>query len=225
MRGCRVLKSTNGVTKAAWVCGSLVALLATLTPVRAEIIDRIVAVVQGNVIMLSDIAAVRRLGLVVPPAQDDPVAWTTNRLIDRALMLIEVDRYSPPEPSDAAISQALAAVRGRFTSQAELDRALVSSGMSADQLRRFVRDDLRLDAYLDQRFGTTLQPSDDEVAAYYREHAPEFTRGGRLLPFDEVSGEVRAKLLAERRARLIADWVSGLRRRADVNVLYLPKKG
>ena len=206
------------------MCASLVALLAMLAPVRAEIIDRIVAVVQGNVILLSDIAAVRQLGLIVPPAGDDPVAWTANRLIDRALMLIEVDRYAPPEPSDAAINEALASVRGHFAAQAELDRVLAASGMSAEQLRRFVRDNLRLDAYLDQRFGTTLQPSDEEVAAYYREHAPEFTRAGRLLPFDQVSAEVRAKLLTERRSRLIDDWVSGLRRRADVNVLYLPRK-
>jgi hypothetical protein len=42
------------------------------------------------------------------------------------------------------------------------------------------------------------------------------------LPFAEVQDEVRSRLASERRAALIAGWVADLRRRTDVNVLYLP---
>jgi hypothetical protein len=194
------------------------------TPVRAEIIDRVLAVVQGNIITLSDVTAARRLGLVAVPATGDPVAATMERLIDRTLMLIEVDRYAPPEPSDAAIEGRLREMRGRFASQAEMDAVLTATGMTVEHLRRRVRDDLLLTAYLDQRFGATLQPSDDDVLQYYRQHPAEFTRAGVVQPFNEVTAEVRTRLVAERRASLIEGWVTGLRRRADVNVLYLPGK-
>jgi hypothetical protein len=43
-----------------------------------------------------------------------------------------------------------------------------------------------------------------------------------LRPFDEVREAVRSQLLAERRVTLVRDWLDGLRRRADVTVLYQP---
>lgn len=221
LRVRRVLQ-VRGARGVLSVC--LLALVTVATGLRAEIIDRILAVVQGNIITLSDVTAARRLGLVVVPQTGDPVGASMERLIDRTLMLIEVDRYSPPEPAEAAIEARFRDVRARFASQAEFEGVLAASGMTVEQLRRHVRDDLLLTAYLDQRFGATLQPSDDEVLQYYREHPGEFSRGGTLQPFSEVSADARAKLIAERRASLIAEWIAGLRRRAEVNVLYLPGK-
>ena len=46
-------------------------------------------------------------------------------------------------------------------------------------------------------------------------------RDGRLLPFEEVRELVRAALLAERQAAAVREWMAGLRRRTEVNVLYL----
>jgi hypothetical protein len=60
---------------------------------------------------------------------------------------------------------------------------------------------------------------------YYRDHPAEFTRNEVLLPFSDVAGSARAKLIAERRAALIREWLAGLRRRAEVNVLYVPVAG
>jgi hypothetical protein len=57
---------------------------------RAEVIDRILAVVDGAIITQSDAAAAIRLGLVAGPA--DPLAGVVDRLIERRLMLREVDR-------------------------------------------------------------------------------------------------------------------------------------
>jgi hypothetical protein len=193
---------------------------------RAEIIDRILAVVDNNlIIMLSDVSAVRRLGVIAPSSQGDPIAATMERLIDRGLMLIEVERYSPPEPDQAAIDAGVAAVRSRFADQSQFERVLVETGMTPDQLRRYIRDDLRLETYLDQRFGAMLVPADSEIVQYYRDHPAEFTRNEVLLPFSDVAGSARAKLIAERRAALIREWLAGLRRRAEVNVLYVPVAG
>ena len=80
--------------------------------VRAETIDRVVSVVGGHVIMLSDVSAARELGLESPDPGPDPVRAMLSRLIDRQLMLAEVDRYAPPEPAAEAVDRGLAAVRG-----------------------------------------------------------------------------------------------------------------
>jgi peptidyl-prolyl cis-trans isomerase SurA len=204
---------------ALWLC---VGLLPPSTA-NAEIIDRILAVVDREIITLSDVSVAMRFGLVdIPRDTRDPTQAVLDRLIERRLTLTEVERYAPPEPAAAVVDAAVAARRARFADSALFEAALAASGLTVDQLRRHLRDDLRIETYLQQRFGAALQPTEAELVLYYRDHPAEFTRGAELRPFDEARNEVRARMVTERRAVLIRDWLAGLRRRSDVNVLYLP---
>jgi hypothetical protein len=188
-------------------------------PLRAEVIDRILAVVNGSIVTLSDVRGAMRLGLVEAPPTGPALQGVRERLIERRLTLMEVERYAPPEPPAEKIDARVAATRARFAAAAEFEGAMAESGLMLDELRRHHRDDLRIDAYLQQRFGAALQPTDEDLTTHYRAHEAAFTRGGELRPFDEVRDEVRAALIAERREALIRDWIAGLRRRADIIVL------
>ena len=201
---------------------SVAALALILVPsgAGAQIIDRILAVVEGQLITLSDVRGVTRLGLETPPAAGDPVALVLEKLIDRQLMLVEVERYAPPEPPEEAVDAQLQAIRARFPDALAFETTLHQIGMGADDLRRYLRDTLRIDAYLQQRFTAAIQPSDDEIAAYYRLNAAEFTRDGALAPYADVRNEVRARLVEERRTGMVRDWLAGLRRRANIVQLY-----
>jgi hypothetical protein len=181
---------------------------------RADVIDRILAVVDRAVITQSDVFGAIRLGLV----REVTVTAVLERLVERQLVLGEVDRYAPPEPPDAQIDARLGELRATV-SPAEFDRALVETGISAERLRRHVRDDLRIEAYLQQRFGSPIQPSEEEVLQYYRDHAAQFSRGGAPPPYAEAREAARGALIAERRTQTIAEWIAGLRRRANVMVL------
>jgi len=163
-----------------------------------------------------ELAMYVRLGMAPSSAGPDLMAVPLDALIERRLVLEEVDRYAPPDPVDADVDRRLAEIRARAGSA--FDVILRESGISVEQLRRQVRDDLRIDAYLLQRFGA-MQPSDDEVQQYYRDHQASFMRNGTLRPLDEVRDVVRAELMANQRATMIKDWTAGLRRRATINVL------
>ena len=191
-------------------------LVLSAASASAEIIDRILAVVNGTLIMQSDVIMAVRLGLAPQSTASDAVAVPLDALIERRLVLEEVDRYAPPDPAQTDVDRRLADVRARAGSA--FDSILRDSGISVDQLRRQIRDDLRIDAYLLQRFGG-VQPSDDEIQQYYREHQPTFTRNGAVRPIEEVRDLVRAELIANQRAGMIKDWITGLRRRATINVL------
>ncbi len=126
------------------------------TSVAAETVDRVLAVVAGQLITLSDLNAMRDLGIVAPrPNSTDPTGDVLSQLIDRELMLAEVDRYEPPEPAAADIDREFAAVRARFPTEKAFDDVLARTGFTASHVRGIVRDNLRLKAYLDQRFATT----------------------------------------------------------------------
>jgi hypothetical protein len=122
--------------------------------VSAETIDRVLAVVGGQLITLSDVTAARDLGLQSADGTPDPIRAVLVKLIDRELILAEVDRYAPPEPSTDAVDREVQRVRERFPSQAALDAALARSGIDQRHLREMLRDDLRIRTYLDQRFAT-----------------------------------------------------------------------
>lgn len=196
----------------------LIAILAS--PLRAEIIDRILAVVEGQLITLSDVRAVLRLSLETAPQNSDPIPVVLDKLIDRQLMLIEVDRYAPSEPSTAEIDAQLQTVLKPYPDALAFEIVLGQVGWARDDVRRYLRDELRIERYLQQRFTATIQPSDDELAAYYRLHADEYIRGGVLALYAEVREEVRSRFVSERRASLVREWLSGLRRRANIAQLY-----
>jgi hypothetical protein len=195
---------------------ALIALVASVG-LRAELVDRVMAVVNNSVITLSDVSAAIRLRLLEAPAPSGTNA-TLERLIERRLMLTEVSRYAPPEPAEALIEARLAAVRARFATGEGFSRTLAEVGLTDAQLRAFVRDTLRIDAYLQQRFGAAIQPSEAEVLEYYRTHPDEFKPGGVLLTFEQANDDARAALVAERRAATVRDWVATLRRRADITI-------
>jgi len=190
----------------------------------AQVIDRVLARVGGQVITLSDVHAALALGLVRTGTGPDPVAEALSALVDRELMLSDVNRYAAPLPAPAAIGARVAAIARRFSSQAAYLAALEAVALTPERLRGKVRDDLRIEAYIDERFSAPAQPTDDEVARYYDRHRAEFTRDGQLLPLDDIRELARERAAAERRQALVADWIDRLRRRAEVIVLHRPAR-
>jgi len=206
------------------ICGVLVGVLVLAGGVRAvasEVVDRLLAVAAGNLIMLSDVTAAREFGLVARGAEPDPVRDTLSRLIDRAIILAEVERYAPPEPDADAVDRELQAVRSGFPSPQAFDQTLARVGVNERHLRETLRQNLRIRAYLDQRF-TVPPPTDEEVGRYYREHQQEFSRDGASVPLDQARQNVVEAVRTERRRVLVDDWVLGLRRRSEIVDMYRP---
>jgi hypothetical protein len=188
--------------------------------VGADVLDRLLAVVAGQPITLSDARAAVALGLIEPTKTPDPIAGALDRLIERELVLTEVRRYQPREPSLSQLQARLEAIPRRFADRAAYLRALTSTGMTEPRLEGWVRDDLRAEIYLTERFATPAPPTEDELLRYYRDHEAQFTAGGVLAPFDQVRDQVRAQIVAERRRLLTESWMSGLRRRSEIQILY-----
>ena len=188
-----------------------------------ELLDRILARVDGNPITMSDTRAAIRLGLVEPAEGVDPILFALRQLIERRLMLAEVARFAPPEPDPAALNAHVNALAARVGTPADLAALEQSTGYGGDQIREVARDSLRIQAYLNQRFGASVQPSDEEVGQYYRTHLDEFTSGGRVMSFVEAEPTARQKASAARRAAIIFQWMRELHQRADIVELYQPK--
>ncbi len=218
----RSARSVCAIVGTALGCSGAAVLGLAPASQPAEVIDRVLAVAAGEVITLSDGRGAIELGLVAPAGTTEPLAEAIERLVDRELILAEVERYPPPEPDPAAVELRVELIRESFTAPEAFARALEVAGMSEQRLRDLLRGDLRIQAYLEQRFGSAAQPTEDEVIAYYQAHRQDFARDGEIRPYVEVQGVARGRLEAEQRQALIGEWTAGLRRRADVRIYYQP---
>ncbi|MBM3751315.1 MAG: hypothetical protein FJW21_09060 [Acidimicrobiia bacterium] len=129
---------------ASWI---LVCVLMAATQVPATL-DRILVVVNGDMITLSDVRAVRVLKLLPADAGDDEVV---QALIDRRLVLAEMRRFQVPDPAPEAVaarrSQWMAAHLGEDPA-----RLFMMAGVRADFVDRWIADEFRREVYLQQRF-------------------------------------------------------------------------
>jgi hypothetical protein len=186
-----------------------------LSPLNAQqLLDRVVARVNNVPITLTDVDAALGLGVVTASGAEEPRAAATRQLIERQLILAEVARFAPPEPDAAAIEREVAEMKNR--AGARLESLMQSTGLDDQRMREIAREALRIQAYLNQRFGTTVQVSVEEIEQYYRAHPEEFTRNGQLMSFDDAESIARERASALRRAALVAQWLRDLRARADV---------
>lgn len=191
------------------LCRIAVFALLLALPASAQVIDRVLAVVDGRLVTLSDVRVSTALGLI----QASEVSVAADRWIERLLILQEVDRFAPPEPPAAEIDGRLARVLASPGTSARL----AELGVSGDWVRRWVRDDLRIERYIEQRFAGSLEPGPEERENYFRQNPGELVRDGRRLGEAEAQALARERLMTSRRRALVADWLDGLKRRAAIS--------
>ena len=166
------------------------------------LIDRTLALVGGQAITLSDARAAIALGLIdVSAGCRADRAAPRPQLVDRAAGAARSAALRAARPGRRAWSTprtggdpAPAAGRRRVASVLRGARASPRRG-----LRAWVRDDLRTQAYLAQRFASASLPSDAEVSAAYTRQRAEFDKAGQT--FEQAAPIVRERLIAARRAR------------------------
>lgn len=185
---------------------------------QVNVLDRILAIVNGEVVTLSDVRAARQLTLIAGADRltDEQLL---DALIERRLTINEVARYTPAEPAATAVAARRAEWEASLARGVTPAAALATVGMREAALMDWFRADLRLAAYLDQRFTAAAQPTRQQAQAYFQQHAADFTVNGLTPPFADVEPEVRRRVAAERRAARIHDWIESLKQRAEIRRL------
>lgn len=188
----------------------------------SELLDRVIAVVSGTVITLSDARTAIMFGLVETRDVSDPIAVAMQWLVDRQLVLDEINRYETPDPDLAKIDPVFSEIRKQFAGGKGAAAALASLGLDEDDAKRFVRDTVRVQQYLKRRFESVFPGTDEELRTHYLTNSSQFVRDGRQLSLEEARDLVQKSLQDSRRIQAIDVWLERLRRRAEVNELYLP---
>jgi hypothetical protein len=151
-----------------------------------EVIDRIVARVENDVILLSDIGQLAEYQIFVDgKAQSDN--QILEHLIDQWIVRTEAAAARFPQPSDQDVQRSLARLKRSFSSPEAFEERKKQSGLTDDEILRQLKSQLYLSNYLDSRFRAAIQIDDNAIAEFYK---------NRLVPRAESRGQTPPTLEA-----------------------------
>ena len=202
-----------------WFHGMVLLSIGVVLPATApaELIDRIVATVNNQVITLSDLRqAVRFNEEMGGGSRDrkDLEAETLEGLINKRLLLREAWRLSLAEVTEQDVNDEVGKVRTRLGSDKAFRDFLQRTEMTPEQLGRMLGERLLVERFVKKKIGLFVRVGRDEARKYFDGHAEEF-KGKR---FPEVSKTIIALLSEKKTGRQITNYLAELRNKADVRI-------
>ncbi len=199
-----------------------VGLAATPT---ARLLDRVVAVVDEDPILASDIDRVIGLGLVEPKAGESGDLLrrrVLDQLIEQRLRSHEIDRTGFIQVPVEEIQLQIGEIRARFPDEASFAHQLSELGMTRAALEQLVARQIAVLVYIDERLGPRVFVSLDDIRNYYASTLKVVAekRGEKAPPLEDVREEIRAVLHEQRLNDELDRWSEELRRNADVESFY-----
>jgi hypothetical protein len=147
---------------------AMVLLAGTRAALRAQetTIDRIVARVDTDIILLSDVRALERYQQLVD-GKSETDAQVLDRLIDQWIVRNEADTALFPHPTPDAIDRGVERVQKSFTTAEEYETKKKQVGLSDDDVRAMVASQLYLGDYLDSRFRPSVHVEAKDIQDFY----------------------------------------------------------
>jgi hypothetical protein len=119
-------------------------------------LDRTLERIYDSVVTTSDVRQVRLLKLADGGTDTDAAAQTT--IENRLLIMRELSRATVPEPAADRIAEKREAWRKTLPASTDVPALLARAGMSAQALDGWFRDELKIEAYVAERFPQTADP-------------------------------------------------------------------
>jgi parvulin-like peptidyl-prolyl isomerase len=185
-----------------------------------EVIDRIAARVENDVILLSDIRALGRYQQLVE-GKSETDAQLLDRLIDQWIVRNEADTAQFPKPTDAEILAGVDRVQKSFTSVTEYETRKAQVGLTDADVKNMVASQLYLSNYLDSRFRPSAKVEQKDVEEFYEKAVlPRAQARGQAAPTLDAARDYIHEALIQRSINEQADrWLSESRGRLRVEKL------
>lgn len=196
---------------------------AVALPVSAVTVDRVAAVIDRQVITVSEVSQMvetRFFSRAARLSDDDYRRAVLENLIAQALRYRDVERFGAQDISRDSIEARLKEIQARFASEAEFLATLGRAELTADEFRALIKRQLQVEAYIQERFAPLVFIPNEEIDAYYNGpwSQQRRERGLPIPPLNEVREEIRTLLRTDRLQKEIEQWTAQLRLRANVDV-------
>jgi len=195
-------------------------LLAESAGLAQETIDRIVARIDNDIILLSDVRGLAQYQQFVD-GKSETDAEILGRLIDQYIVRTEAKAALFPLPSDEDVNRSLQRLKRTFSSPEEYEERKKQSGLSDEDIRRILQSQTYLSNYLDSRFRASIQIDDKAIQDFYQNRVvPRAQSRGQTPPTLEAARDFIQEALVQRAINVQADkWLKESRSRLHVENL------
>lgn len=201
-----------------------------------EMVDRIVAIVNGDIVLDSDVNEEKRFEVIQPyrnttgePTRDQEI----ERLINRDLILQQEKLQTEISVSDEEVAKQIEGLRKTLPAckrygcetDAGWNRFLASHGFDSAEFQDRWRERMEVLAFIDVRFGVGTSVSGAQVREYYQNTMlPQYAKAHvKAAPLASVEGRIRDVLQQQQVSNLLRDWLQSLRAQGSITVLH-PKE-
>jgi hypothetical protein len=206
---------------------------AASVPDQAVVLDRVVAVVNNQAILASDVTDEVRLA-VLDPGRAGLGVLTPQRalqqLISRALIQQQIRQEDAQavEPSQEEVDARLNEIRKEVPACVHLNcgteegwKAFLSAHeLTPERVRSYLRYRIQILRFIEERFRQGIRITPDEIQSYYRETLlPQYAAGDAIPTLEAVAPRIQEILLQRQVNALFDDWLGNLRKQGDVEVL------
>jgi hypothetical protein len=221
----------------------LLACLASAGPAQAlpqapdstapVVLDRVVAVVNNQAILASDLDDEIRLSVLDPGRGGFSVLTrktALEQLIARALIRQQIreEDVQAADPAQAEVDTRLAEIRKELpaclrqncASDAGWKAFLAAHGLTPGRVDAYLRFRLEILSFIEQRFRQGIHISPQEIETYYRDTLlPQYGPGEAVPSLQRVSPRIEEILLQQQVNVMFDEWLTNLRKQGDVEVL------
>lgn len=197
--------------------------LAAVASVAAQDVsaDRILAVVDEDPILASDVRQVIALGLVETSGESGEALErrVLDQLVEQRLRFHEIDRFGFAELPADVVERRYRELLQESGGERELRKRLADVGLDENGLKELLARQVMVLTYVEERLGPRVFVGLDEIRQYYDEVLePEMRRQGQAVPrLSDVREQIRAVLKQQRLNDEIERWTEELRAAADVS--------
>jgi hypothetical protein len=210
---------------AVFLCA--ITLLAGATSSRAaDLLDRIVATVNGHIILQSDWEAAIRYGALVDHRQLDQVSpeerkAALDRLIDQELLQEQMRSSEVSHATSGEVAQQVLEIRKQY-SQAQNDKnwhgVLSRYGLTEGEFEQCVALQIDLTRLVDVRLRPGVDIDAQSIESYYnQELLPQLRQSGaKEVALADVSPKIKELLTQQRVNQLLVAWLQSLRSGSEI---------
>jgi hypothetical protein len=185
-----------------------------------KVVDRIVARVEEEIILQSDIEQLARYqALVDGKAESD--AAILDRLIDQWIVRKEAEASRFPAASDLDVERGMQRLIRSFAKPEDFEAQRERVGLSEADVKQIVTVQAYLGNYLDSRFRPTVQVDEKAIKDFYEQAViPRAKARGQEAPSFETARDVIQEALIQQGINEQADkWLKESRDRLSITKL------
>jgi peptidyl-prolyl cis-trans isomerase SurA len=193
-----------------------------------EVVDRIVATVNGRVILQSDLDEALSYEAVLSGRSlseftDDERRSVLDRLIDQELLREQMKSTDYRHASSDEVAERVADARKQYPDAASdpgWQALLAKFHLNEKKLVAHVEQQIDLLRLVDARLRPTVQIDSKSIEAYYREKfVPQLQQSGASeVPLTDVTAKIRELLTEQKVNELLVSWLQTLRSESEVRI-------